>query len=845
MRLSWNEIRARAAAFAEDCYGKGETQSFHNAFFDVVRGSAPERWNIARYGAHVAKLGNRSGFIDQFWPGVLIVNPEKRRARPESGLPTPPPPAPKAPAVPENLTATAGEGFVEWSWTAVEGVRGYSIEISANDNTFEPPDSSSLVSDATKFRHQTTKPMTVFARIRAVAGTTDNPLYSEYSKPVSGTSTAPAEIPAPSNFKATSGKGFVEWSWEPVAGARGYYIQISADNKSFDPPDSFSLVSKNSYRFQTSKPTTVFARVRTAAGTLTKPLYSSYTDPVSAKSDETPPPPAVKLDTPDNVSARTPTINSAIISWDEVDDADTYEIQLRTGSGAWSKATCTGTTNPTSNTTCTASGLTHSTQYDFRVRAIPDDDDKTHSTSNWSDTAESTTLVKPTTPATTTTTTGAGDLKITWRSDANSITWRWNQGGDNVDYQVKPLDGVVDSNAPCEDRSVDWDSVNPSLQNSHEVSGLSAGDSRVLCVRTTWIPAAGGDRQYGKPSWVWAAMRPSPPTRPSDPVEVDDDGVTTSLKWGGLTLAGNGQIQYEFRYLVDPQNTEKKEVDDDEHSDQSKVQLQCVGPASKPAETITPRGSTRTEYRTKGTLTPYSKYYLCYRAFNQHGRSNWRVSQAAYYTAPAKVSVSTKSNVRGASTDTITSVGEASTARDTPQNYHILQWNVKIPANAPRISATNILDYFDVVASGSGAKGATGSGTPKTDKPISKSDLDTLSNVALTDKSNYHYLISSGDTDTTTTAPLPIENRLFVGVSIAYGVIAPPNVDPRTGAAFGSLKRTSETAFVVKFVAQGQDGSRQYNHICVRAKYHEDISGDGATPGPWICAGLLKGANKK
>ena len=31
------------------------------------------RRNVARYEAHVAKLDNRSGFIDLFWPGVLIV----------------------------------------------------------------------------------------------------------------------------------------------------------------------------------------------------------------------------------------------------------------------------------------------------------------------------------------------------------------------------------------------------------------------------------------------------------------------------------------------------------------------------------------------------------------------------------------------------------------------------------------------------------------------------------------------------------------------------------------------------------------------------------------------------
>ena len=74
MRLSWNEVRARAAAFAEDwqdaAYEKGETQSFYNAFFEVFE---VQRRNVARYEAHVAKLDNRSGFIDLFWPGILIV----------------------------------------------------------------------------------------------------------------------------------------------------------------------------------------------------------------------------------------------------------------------------------------------------------------------------------------------------------------------------------------------------------------------------------------------------------------------------------------------------------------------------------------------------------------------------------------------------------------------------------------------------------------------------------------------------------------------------------------------------------------------------------------------------
>ena len=74
MRLSWNEVRVRAAAFAHDwqdaAYEKGETQSFYNDFFEVF---GVRRRTVARYEEHVAKLDNRSGFIDLFWPGVLIV----------------------------------------------------------------------------------------------------------------------------------------------------------------------------------------------------------------------------------------------------------------------------------------------------------------------------------------------------------------------------------------------------------------------------------------------------------------------------------------------------------------------------------------------------------------------------------------------------------------------------------------------------------------------------------------------------------------------------------------------------------------------------------------------------
>lgn len=74
MRLSWNEIRARAARFAEEWHGaryeRGETQTFYNEFFDIF---GIPRKRVATYEEPVKRLGERRGFIDLFWKGVLLV----------------------------------------------------------------------------------------------------------------------------------------------------------------------------------------------------------------------------------------------------------------------------------------------------------------------------------------------------------------------------------------------------------------------------------------------------------------------------------------------------------------------------------------------------------------------------------------------------------------------------------------------------------------------------------------------------------------------------------------------------------------------------------------------------
>ncbi len=74
MRLDWNDIKARAAKFADDWKDasreKSESQSFYNAFFEVF---GVQRRRYATFEHAVDLPGNKRGYLDVFWKGKLLV----------------------------------------------------------------------------------------------------------------------------------------------------------------------------------------------------------------------------------------------------------------------------------------------------------------------------------------------------------------------------------------------------------------------------------------------------------------------------------------------------------------------------------------------------------------------------------------------------------------------------------------------------------------------------------------------------------------------------------------------------------------------------------------------------
>lgn len=74
MPISWNEIRHNAIKFSRDWAGvkseRAEKQTFWNEFFQVF---GIKRRVVASFEEPVKKISGKYGYIDLFWPGILLV----------------------------------------------------------------------------------------------------------------------------------------------------------------------------------------------------------------------------------------------------------------------------------------------------------------------------------------------------------------------------------------------------------------------------------------------------------------------------------------------------------------------------------------------------------------------------------------------------------------------------------------------------------------------------------------------------------------------------------------------------------------------------------------------------
>ena len=199
------------------------------------------------------------------------------------------------------------------------------------------------------------------------------------------------------------------------------------------------------------------------------------------------PPAAVAFDAPGGFTAGSATNDSVTLSWDEVDDAENYEVQQRLAGagGNWGAADCDGDgSNVVDGTSCVASDLDEGTAYEFRVRALPAADDTVNATGDWAETDGTTTGRQETTVSG-----GMGDLNVTWKSTADTVTFSWEpMAGTTYEWKEIGTDdatrlAALDQVNPCSGATFFDSPTGTGTSFSHKFESVTAGDIRGLCVR--------------------------------------------------------------------------------------------------------------------------------------------------------------------------------------------------------------------------------------------------------------------------------------------------------------------------------------------------------------------------
>ena len=598
--------------------------------------------------------------------------------------------APIVLAAPANLRVTETEArSITWAWNVVVGASGYVVEMSLGDAIFTPADRTlnPAATAAPQATFEVDPETEAFVRVRAVAGSGAERVEGPWGLAVRGESEQ-LPLTAPSGLEVSGrGTNYIEWGWDAVEGAASYDAQISLEDDNFSPPSStFNGLTQRTHRVPNLDPNdVVYMRVRAVVGTR-QSVWSA------AVRGQTEPPPIVPLTTPAGLTATNPGRNSVNLDWNDVTDADYYEVEQRAAGGSWGDATCRITDdNEPSTSACAATGLEAGTEYNFRVRAIPAEDAALRSESEWSSTATATTTGRQSVGG------GGGALNPTWRSNASTITWRWDQSG-LADFERMVLTGVQDRDRPCDTRG-----VTPTKQSgtSHIETGLSTSNTRVLCVRTVTTDNAGKETK-GEWSYSWAVTSPANPGLPAggsatDAVVFEDGltgipqtgGVTSALRWT-VNYSNQPEFDYEFRFHADESD---KSNDNWPTTDPTGDAAQRRCSAMTVSDTVTPGGQTApTVFESRIDLVPYADYRMCYRAVNDDGFSDWALAFGdRRWTRPLKPSI-------GGARVKI-NVGSDGDSQGT--SSFRLSWPVTTSPDAPGADNTDaaiILDYrFKVV----------------------------------------------------------------------------------------------------------------------------------------------------
>jgi len=236
-------------------------------------------------------------------------------------------------------------------WDGVEGAERYVIAL-AVDEGFENIVQTVLTSSREHMFSGLNPDTTYYWRVRAETGSGIETSYSKWSD--ASVKTLKSPVDAPGGLKNTElEKESFRAGWDAVDNAAGYEIEVALDEDFKYPLGSVRGLSRTSQRFGVSlNPLEIYYwRVRALGG-------ESYTDSQWSQIR------VIKLEEPEGLQNDLVTYHSFHCSWDSVEEADRYEIELLDSflDEIYSEITFESEYD--------FEGLEEETQYYWRVRAL-------------------------------------------------------------------------------------------------------------------------------------------------------------------------------------------------------------------------------------------------------------------------------------------------------------------------------------------------------------------------------------------------------------------------------------------------------------------------------------------
>jgi hypothetical protein len=274
-------------------------------------------------------------------------------------------PAHAAPGIPGGLSAS-GSPVPTLSWAHVPGATQYVVELSKTDDVSQRIGSSVT----TVNRHYVpTQPLpwsvdapTLYWRVAAKDSVQGD--FSTWQPVSTATGHAAPSISSPADDTSFTQPGDpATLTWDPLAGAQEYEVQISPD-EAFTDPAQITIAKTSSTSYVVPAPqvdTTYWFKVRARLSTSTglTAVYTAFSDPRSYK---VLPLPAAAKSAPETDAK----VDDAVLDWDPVLGARTYDLQIATdpefGSIVHERTDITGTSYARPQTL-------NNDEYYWRVRA--------------------------------------------------------------------------------------------------------------------------------------------------------------------------------------------------------------------------------------------------------------------------------------------------------------------------------------------------------------------------------------------------------------------------------------------------------------------------------------------